>query len=160
MLKVLTSLGRWGITIVWALGIAMGFSVPAWSKSMECSGRKGLVQGQQYCQEMGPRTWLAGNGRGQTMRNYHTLSPEEQAGMERNMQEWKSLPPETQNILRHRMHQWKELPPEDRTLYQKRYHQFQKLPPEERQGIREKLENWDSLSPQEQEEIRQKFPSP
>lgn len=71
---------------------------------------------------------------------YPSMSPAEQASLQRNMREWARLAPEERRIAR------------------EKYKSLLRIDPEEREAIKQKWEEYSALSEQEKERLRSKLP--
>lgn len=74
-------------------------------------------------------------------RRYPSMSPDEQASMQRNMREWARLAPEERKIAR------------------EKYKSLQRVPPEKRQTVKQKWEEYSTLTEEEKERYRKKAPA-
>ncbi|AQU99517.2 hypothetical protein B2D07_01120 [Desulfococcus multivorans] len=101
-------------------------------------------------------TLLAKRG-GKSRERYERLSPEEKAGLQKKLRQWRSLSPEEQQKMRRKMDRLNRMPPESQRLYQKRFKQWRELSPQERQRIKRQLKDWESLSGEEKRSIRGRF---
>ena len=120
------------------------------------AGRVGVAVSDSAEVSLHASTLLAKRG-GKNRERYERLPPEEKAHLRKKLREWQSLSPEEQQKMRRKLDRLNRMPPESQKLYQKRFKQWQKLSPQERQQIRRQLKDWDSLSGEEKRSIRGRF---
>lgn len=132
---------RWGVTCGLLLGVLLGTAQAAGVPSLDQPNWSALTPEQKAIlaplsgewnamESFRRKKWLG------IAQRYPSMSPTEQASMQRNMQEWARLAPEERKAVR------------------EKYKTLNKVAPEEKQAVKEKWEEYRALPQEEKDQLR------
>lgn len=131
---------RWGVACWLALGIFMGgaqavvppLDQPNWAKLApeQKAILTPLAREWDAMDAFQRKKWLG------IAQRYPSMSPAEQASMQRNMRGWARLAPEERKAAREKYKKLKKVPPEQQQTVKQQWEEYRALPREERQLLR------------------------
>jgi hypothetical protein len=132
---------RWGVACWLALGAFMGgaqavvppLDQPSWAKLVpeQRAILTPLAKEWDAMDAFQRKKWLG------IAQRYPSMSPAEQASMQRNMRDWARLAPEERKAAREKYKKLKKIPPEQQRTVKEQWEEYRALPREERQLLRE-----------------------